>query len=108
LAFHIGLEVDCYLDGHMAELSWQTGAGDWRAVMRLPEGLKWDAVRGRTQPPLGWYAPCFGAKLPIVTLVGAGTIAAGDRMVTDIRINFSARRTAAAGPDQSVAATASP
>ena len=84
LAFHIGPEVDCFLDGSLAQLSWQTGAGRWRAVMRLPEELDWSAVRGQTEPPLGWYSPCFGAKLPIVTLVGKGVIAGGERLITDI------------------------
>ena len=61
LAFHLGPEIDCRLDGNVAQLSWQAGVGRWRAVMRLPEGLDWSAVRGQTEPPLGWYSPCFGA-----------------------------------------------
>ena len=88
LAFHVGPEVDCFLDGNMAQLSWQTGAGEWRAVMRLPEALDWSVVRGQTEPPLGWYSPMFGAKLPIVTLIGKGVVAGGDRMITDIRIEL--------------------
>ena len=40
LAFHVGPEVDCFLDGNLAQLSWQTGAGEWRAVMRLPQGAR--------------------------------------------------------------------
>lgn len=93
LAFHIGPEVDCHLDGHVAQLNWQTGAGRWRAVMRLPEGLDWSAARGQTEPPLGWYSPGFGAKLPIVTLVGQGVVGGGERLVTDLRIELSAKRT---------------
>ena len=88
LAFHIGPEVDCFLDGSLAQLSWQTDAGQWRAIMRLPERLAWSAVRGQTEPPLGWYSPCFGAKLPIVTLVGAGVITGGERMITEVRISL--------------------
>ena len=66
--------------------------GQWRALMRLPEELAWSAVRGQTDPPLGWYSPCFGAKLPIVTLVGKGVIAGGARLTTDIRIELEASR----------------
>ena len=98
LAFHIGPEVDCYLDGRLTQLSWQTGSADWRAVMRLPEELDWSAVRGQTEPPLGWYSPCFGAKLPIVTLVGTGVIAGGERLITDIRIELKEAARASADP----------
>jgi hypothetical protein len=91
LAFHLGPEVDCFLDGSLAQLSWQSSAGAWRALMRLPEELAWSAVRGQTDPPLGWYSPCFGAKLPIVTLVGQGVIAGGARLTTDIGIELETR-----------------
>ena len=94
LAFHVGPEVDCFLDGSLAQLSWQTGAGQWRAIMRLPEELDWSAVRGQREPPLGWYSPCFGAKLPIVALVGIGVIAGGGRLITEIGIELQDRRTA--------------
>ena len=104
LAFHLGPEVDCHLDGQVAELSWQTGLGRWRAVMRLPQGLDWSAVRGQTEPPLGWYSPCFGARLPIVTLVGRGMVAGGRRLVTDLRIELSAGRAGRAEPARALVA----
>jgi hypothetical protein len=100
LAFHVGPEVDCYLDGNVAQLSWETDAARWRALMRLPERLDWSAIRGQTEPPLGWYSPCFGAKLPIVALVGKGVIAGGERLITDLRIELSDRRTGCADADQ--------
>jgi hypothetical protein len=56
--------------------------------MRLPEALEWSLVRGQTEPPLGWYSPQFGAKLPIASLIGAGAVAGGDRVITDIRIEL--------------------
>jgi len=91
LAFHLGPEVDCYLDGHVADLGWQSGALRWRALMRLPDELEWSAVRGQTEPPLGWYSPCFGARLPIVALLGKGVIAGGDRLITDLLIELVTR-----------------
>jgi Heparinase II/III-like protein/Heparinase II/III N-terminus len=100
LAFHVGPEVDCFLDGNLAQLSWQTDAGQWRAIMRLPQRLAWAAVRGQTEPTLGWYSPCFGAKLPIVALVGTGVVAGGERMITEIRIEFQEEATGRARADQ--------
>ncbi len=100
LAFHLGPEVECHLDGHVAQLSWQTDLGRWRALMRLPEGLDWSAVRGQTEPPLGWYSPGFGARLPIVTLVGRGVVAGGGRLITDLRIELGAGRTERAAPER--------
>ena len=72
--------------------------------MRLPEGLDWSAVRGQTEPPLGWYSPCFGARLPIVTLVGRGVVAGGDRLITDLRVELSGRRTESAAPGRMMVA----
>jgi heparinase II/III-like protein len=92
LAFHLGPEIDCRLEGDVAELGWESEAGHWRAVMRLPNELDWSAVRGRTEPPLGWYSPCFGARLPIVTLLGQGVVAGGARLITDLRIELDSRR----------------
>lgn len=87
LAFHLGPEVDCYLDGGVAQLSWDTGTGRQRATMRLPDTLDWTTVTGQSEPPMGWYSPCFGGKIPITTLIGAGTIAGGQRLKTELRID---------------------
>ena len=56
--------------------------------MRLPKDLEWTAACGQTTPPLGWFSPCFGAKVPIATLVGKGVIEDGRRLTTDISIEF--------------------
>jgi hypothetical protein len=99
LAFHLGPDVDCRLEGGVARLDWRSGARQWRAAMSLPGALAWSAVRGRVEPPLGWYSPCFGSRVPIVTLVGEGTIAGGGRLLTELRIEAAeigpARRAAA-------------
>jgi hypothetical protein len=98
LAFHLGPEVDCFLDGSVAQLSWHTEASRWRAIMRLPQELEWSAVRGQAEPPLGWYSPCFGAKLPIVALVGQGVIAGGQHLITDLRIELTGSHRASVEP----------
>ena len=97
LAFHVGPEIEFYLNGDVAQLSWQSDAARWRAIMRLPEALDWSAIRGQAEPPLGWYSPCFGAKLPIVALVGEGLIGGGERLITDLRIEL--RHTCSADAD---------
>ena len=48
LAFHIGPEVDCFLDGSMAQLSWRTGAGAMARVAAAAGGARWSAVCGQT------------------------------------------------------------
>jgi hypothetical protein len=100
LAFHLGPDVDCYLDSAVAQLSWHTDAARWRAIMRLPEALDWSAVHGQTEPPLGWYSPCFGAMLPTVTLVGQGSIAGGARLITELRIELTPMRSGDADADR--------
>ena len=84
----------------LARLRWQSSTGQWRAIMRLPEQLEWSAVRGRTDPPLGWYSPCFGARLPIVTLLGRGVVTGGERLLTEMEIEFQAGHPASTEPSQ--------
>jgi hypothetical protein len=86
MAFHLGPQVDCYLDGVVAQLSWDTGNGRRRATMGLPEGLNWTTVSGQAEPPLGWYSPRFGAKIPTTTVIGSGRIAGGTRLTTELRV----------------------
>ncbi|HEY8983078.1 MAG TPA: alginate lyase family protein [Streptomyces sp.] len=72
LAFHLGPSVSAELDGGRARLSWQRDGQDRSAVLELPQGLSWRAHRGESDPPLGWYSPGFGRKVPATTLVGTG------------------------------------
>jgi hypothetical protein len=45
-------------------------------------------------------SPCFGAKLPIVTLVGIGVIAGSERLIADIRIELKETARVRAPADQ--------
>jgi hypothetical protein len=72
--------------------------------MRLPDELDWSAVRGQTEPPLGWYSPCFGARIPIVTLIGQGLVAGGTRLITDLRIELEAPSTRCVERDRAMLA----
>lgn len=68
IAFHLGPAVTAELAGHSAHLSWDGGS----AQLELDNQLTWSAHRGETQPPLGWYSPGFGRKVPATTLLGTG------------------------------------
>jgi Heparinase II/III-like protein/Heparinase II/III N-terminus len=76
LAWHLGPAVDVELEGDRAVLRWTAGPGP-DAVLELPPDLVWSVHRGETAPPLGWYSPGFGRKVPSSTLVGRGSPGAG-------------------------------
>ncbi|HEY6924192.1 MAG TPA: hypothetical protein VI653_12040, partial [Steroidobacteraceae bacterium] len=55
--------------------------------LRCPKGLEPALVRGRDEPPLGWYSNRFDAKSPAVTAVFAGPIQGNTSFSTSIDIN---------------------
>ncbi|MFI7316488.1 alginate lyase family protein [Streptomyces venezuelae] len=79
LAFHLGPAITADLDGHRATLTWTRDGEERSAVLELPEELRWQAHRGESDPPLGWYSAGFGRKEPATTLVGTGGSADGVR-----------------------------
>ena len=86
LAFHLGPDVTAQLDGSCARLSWRGPSGDCRAELDLPGSLTWSAHRGQSDPPLGWYSPGFGRRVPATTLVGTGVVPRYGGLVT--RLGF--------------------
>lgn len=85
LAFHLGPEVAAELDGGRAVLAWTGRDGrDATATLHLPPALRWAAHRGSVDPPLGWYSPGFGRRVPATTLVGAGTVSVAE-LRTELR-----------------------
>ena len=74
LAFHLGPDVTAELEGSRARLTWTRDGEDRSALLDLPAGLTWSAHRGESEPPLGWYSPGFGRKVPSTTLVGSGSV----------------------------------
>ncbi len=73
LFWHLGPDVTTELADGCAELSWRARDGEPRvARLHLPAALTWTAHRGETDPPLGWYSPAFGSRVPTTTLVGHG------------------------------------
>jgi len=81
LSWHFGPEVNCGLEGRTAMLSWPGGRGE----LDLPAELSWTSHRGDETVPAGWYSPSFDHKVPATTLIGSGTLAAGQNLVTELR-----------------------
>ncbi len=86
LAFHLGPEVACDLEGSRAHLRWDSDAGSHEALLVLPEALAWTAVRAQDDPPLGWYSPSFGVKVPTTCLLGVGCLAGGAALKSELRL----------------------
>ena len=87
LAFHLGPNVACTLEGGRAELEWLTDRGRRSATLALPDTLAWRRLEGRTDPPAGWYSPIFGVRVPAVTLLGSGRIGRGQDLVTVLQLD---------------------
>ncbi|MFD5124017.1 alginate lyase family protein [Streptomyces sp. NPDC058385] len=73
LAFHLGPAIAADLVGNRAVLTWIKDGEGRSAVLDLPGQLSWQAHRGESDPPLGWYSAGFGRKEPTTTLVGTGS-----------------------------------
>jgi hypothetical protein len=85
LSFHLGPDVQAELTGARAALSWTTAVGPGTAQLALPGELRWSMHRGETDPPLGWYSPRFGQRVPAVTLVGRGRTRPGVTLRTHLQ-----------------------
>ncbi|MER5599940.1 alginate lyase family protein [Streptomyces sp. NPDC002265] len=72
LAFHLGPAITADLVGNRARLTWTRDGEDRSAELELPGELDWQAHRGASDPPLGWYSAGFGRKEPSTTLIGSG------------------------------------
>ncbi|MGX1541361.1 alginate lyase family protein [Streptomyces adustus] len=83
LAFHLGPAITADLVGNRARLTWARDGEDRSAELDLPGELSWQAHRGTSEPPLGWYSPGFGRKEPATTLLGTG-FADGTREFTTV------------------------
>jgi hypothetical protein len=87
LLFHLGPEVSALVDGHEAVLTWPTAGATRRAVLALPAEPDWTAHRGESDPPLGWYSPSFGRRVPSTTLVGGVRAHRPHRLRTQVRVD---------------------
>ncbi|WP_210575444.1 alginate lyase family protein [Streptomyces sp. GESEQ-4] len=85
LAFHLGPAITADLLGNRAVLTWTRDGEERSAVLDLPGQLSWQAHRGETDPPLGWYSAGFGRKEPATTLVGTGFADGAEGFTTVLR-----------------------
>ncbi|MFD3625928.1 alginate lyase family protein [Streptomyces sp. NPDC058698] len=88
LAFHLGPAVTADLVGDRAVLTWARDGEARSAELDLPSRLSWQAHRGESDPPLGWYSPGFGRREPATTLIGTG-FTDGARTFTDGTAGFT-------------------
>ncbi|MEU5951705.1 alginate lyase family protein [Streptomyces sp. NPDC047525] len=85
LAFHLGPAIAADLVANWAVLTWTRDGEDRSAVLDLPGQLSWQAHRGESDPPLGWYSPGFGRKEPSTTLIGTGFADSTEGFTTVLR-----------------------
>ena len=86
LAFHLGPDIGCALEGSIARLEWRADGTRRHAELHLPAALSWRSVRAQDDPPLGWYSPSFDHKVPATSLVGAGVIGGDVALTTELRL----------------------
>jgi hypothetical protein len=87
LAFHLGPDVGCTPEGGRAFLHWRDGRGRRGATLTLPAELAWRCLEGQTEPPLGWYSPSFGTRVPAFTLLGTGRVGHGQVLTTVLQLD---------------------
>jgi hypothetical protein len=86
LSFPLGPTVEVTWDGTTAHLTWPGRDGRPRgADLELPDVLTWSALRGRHDPPSGWYSPEFGVRVPAWSLQGSGRVKGPIVMVSVLR-----------------------
>jgi hypothetical protein len=87
LAFHLGPEVACVLEGGQAVLEWPGNRGRRHATLALPGELAWWRLEGATDPKAGWYSPAFDVRVPTVTLLGTGRVGGGQVLRTVLQLD---------------------
>ncbi len=76
LRFHLGPEIDCDLTDQDLTLRWTAPQGTPQSArLTLPAEFAWRIVRGQESPPMGWYSPHFGHKVPTFSVVGSANVA---------------------------------
>jgi hypothetical protein len=85
LAFHLGPGIAVALDARRAVLRWSNWDACYSAELALPGELSWSVHRGEADPPLGWYSPGFGRRVPAAALLGVGSTGAARTFSTVLR-----------------------
>ena len=88
LAFHLGPAVEAHADGDGVTLAWQGIDGRrYTGRLILPQALGWQVHRGTADPMLGWYSSAFHEKEPSTSLIGGGSVAAGEILAARLQID---------------------
>ena len=69
LHFHFAPDVILELDGAVCRVTRPEAARSLEAI--LDPAWDWEVIRGRENPPLGWYSPALERKVPAPVLRGA-------------------------------------
>jgi hypothetical protein len=64
--------------------------GSAQLTMKLPAGLRYELIRGREAPPLGWVSRRFDHRVPSPTVVASGTIRGTTCLLTQIDLAVTA------------------
>jgi hypothetical protein len=86
LLWHLGPDVQIYLDGARAALTWQVGRDNRLGTLVLPDALVWTSHRAEVDAASGWYSPRFGHRVAATSLLGSGTGTSSIRLVTVLEL----------------------
>jgi hypothetical protein len=88
LAYHLGPAVEAHADGDGFVLAWHANGRRYTGRLTLPTALGWQVQRGAADPMLGWYSSAFHEKEPSTSLIGSGSVAAGDRLAARLQVDL--------------------
>ncbi len=86
LFWHLGPDIKVDFAESEVILYWRVGLDRRQGVLLLPDELAWTVHRAEIDPPMGWYSPRFGARIPATSLVGSGTAMSSTRLVTELEV----------------------
>ena len=61
--------------------------GSYEIILTLTTHLRCRVAMGETDPPLGWFSPVLGEKVPCPVICGEGTIIGSDNLFTSFTVN---------------------
>jgi hypothetical protein len=82
MPFHLHPDVEYYLDDNECVVT----LANRKVVMTLDEQMKWQIVKGMSDPCLGWYSAGFYKKLPSPVILGTAQSTASLVLKTELAI----------------------
>ena len=59
----------------------------YEIVLTVTSHLNCRVAFGETNPPLGWFSPVLGEKIPSPTIIASGNVIGFDNMFTEFTVN---------------------